>query len=168
VTAALAIDQVRRPADAIAFAEALRKGLHGIAPPLATASTAALGTGATRVISRRDDPTAATRMASRPRTAAAEPAVPTPARRLEPRRYATDPYQRAPAAYTEEQRRPRSGGRRALVGLLVGLLFAAAVVIALLISTSTSPTVVDVRSTAVHDAQSAINAMSNFISKYTK
>jgi serine/threonine-protein kinase len=168
VTLALAIDQARRPADAISFAEALRKGLHGIQPPLATASTAALGTSATRAISGADDATAATRMASRPRTAAAEHAAPAPARRLEPRPYATDPYQRAPAPYTEEQRRPRSAGRRALVGLLVGLLFAAAVVIALLISTSTSPTVVKIRTTAVHDAQSAINTMSNFISKYTK
>jgi serine/threonine protein kinase len=167
VTSALALDQMRRPPDAAAFAEALRKGLHGIQPPLATASTAALGTRATHVISGRDDPTAATRMASRPRTAAAEQA-PAPVRRLEPRRYPTDQYQRPGSAYTEEQPRPRSGGRRALIGLLLGLLFAAAVVIALLISTSTSPTVVKIRTTAVHDAQTAINAMSNFISKYTK
>src|SRR5436305_1533140 len=32
VTVALAIDQARRPADAIAFAEGLRKGVHGIQP----------------------------------------------------------------------------------------------------------------------------------------
>jgi serine/threonine-protein kinase len=73
VMIALAIDQARRPADAIAFGEALRKGAHGIAPSLATASTAAtaaLGTGATHVVSRRDD-TAATRMAPRARSAAA-------------------------------------------------------------------------------------------------
>jgi serine/threonine-protein kinase len=171
VTLALGLSPEQRPADAISFGEALRKGAHGIEPPLATASTAALGTGATRVISRRDDPTAATRMASSPRTAATAPAAPPAAapRRLEPRPYAPEPYQREEAAYRgEPRRRSRSGPRRALIGLTVGLLFAAAVVIALVISTSTSPTVVHVRTTVSHDAQSAINQLSNLISQYTK
>src|SRR5437764_7056029 len=53
VTMALAIDQEQRPADALAFADAVRKGLHGIEPPMATASTAALGTRATRLLSGR-------------------------------------------------------------------------------------------------------------------
>ncbi len=97
VALALALEPERRPADAIAFGEGLRKGAHGIEPPMATASTAALGTGATRVISGRDD-TAATRMATRARPAPAAAGTPArPVRRLEPRPYATDPYQRVPA-----------------------------------------------------------------------
>ena len=163
---ALAIDQERRPADAIAFGEALRKGVHGIEPPMATASTAALGTGATRLLSGQDDPTAATRMAARPRPAPAGRAAP-PVRRLEPRPYATDAYQRAEASYPTEQRRPRSG-RLILVGLLIGLLFAAAVVIALVVSTNSSPTVNNIRTTVTHDAQSAINSLLSLISQYTK
>jgi ferric-dicitrate binding protein FerR (iron transport regulator) len=108
-------------------------------------------------------------MATRPRSAAAvrAPAA-RPARRLEPRPYATDAHPQAPAAYPQERRRERRGGRRALIGLLLGLLFAAAVVIALLISTSASPTVVNIRTTVSHDANSAINSLSNFISQYTK
>jgi serine/threonine-protein kinase len=168
VNSALAIDQEQRPSDAIAFGETLRKGLHGIAPPLPTASTAALGTGATRVLSGRNDPTAATRMATRPRSAAAgQAARPRPARRLEPRPSATDSYQRGPQAYQEPQRRARRG-RGVLLGLLLGLLAAAAVVIALVISTSTSPTVTNIRTTVSHDAQSAINSLSNLVSQYTK
>jgi eukaryotic-like serine/threonine-protein kinase len=171
VNSALAIDKERRPADAILFAEALRKGVHGIAPPLPTASTAALGTGATRVISRREDPTAATRMATRtrPRSAAAGAAAqPRPARRLEPRPYATDPYQRAATPYPEAPRRERRAARRMLLGLFVGLLFAAAVAIALTLTASSSPTVNHIRTTVSHDAQSAINALSNLVNQYTK
>jgi serine/threonine protein kinase len=171
VTSALAIEKEQRPADAILYGESLRKGVHGIAPPLATASTAALGTGATRVISRREDPTAATRMAPRPRSAAgAAAAQPRPARRLEPRPYATDPYQRAPA-YAEaprRERRERRAARRMLLGLFVGLLFAAAVAIALTLTASSSRTVNNIRTTVSHDAQSAINALSNLVSQYTK
>jgi serine/threonine-protein kinase len=165
---ALAIDQERRPADAITFGEALRKGAHGLEPPMATESTAALGTRATQVRSDRDDPTAATRMAPQPRPAPAGQATPArPSRRLEPRPYAGEPYQHAPAA-PEERRRSGGGARLALIGLTVGLLFAAAVVVALVISTSTSPTIVHIRTTVNHDAQSAINALSNLISKYTR
>jgi serine/threonine-protein kinase len=168
VLVALAIDQEQRPADAIAFGEALRKGVHGIAPSLATASTAALGTGATQVISDQDDPTAATRMAPRPRSAAAAAAAqPRPARRLEPRPYATDPYQQAPT-YAHAPRRERRRGRGILAGLLLGLLAAAAVAIALTLTASSSPTVNNIRTTVSHDAQSAINALSNLVSQYTK
>ena len=165
----LAIDQERRPADAIAFAEGLRKGAHGIAPPLAAANAAALGTGATRVLSARDD-TAATRMATRARPAAAPATARTrPVRRLEPRPYATDPYQqRVPPTYAEAPRRRGRAARRVLLGLFVGLLFAAAVVIALVLSTSTSPTVTNIRTTVSHDAQSAVNSLSNLINRYTK
>ncbi|HTX31444.1 MAG TPA: protein kinase [Solirubrobacteraceae bacterium] len=168
VSFALALEPERRPADAIAFGEALRKGAHGIEPPLATASTAALGTGATRVISGRDD-TAATRMATQARPAPATAATGArPVRRLEPRPYATDPYQRLPPTYVEEPRRRGRAARRVLLGLFIGLLFAAAVVIALVVSTSTSPTVTNIRTTVSHDAHSAINSLSNLINQYTK
>ncbi len=169
VMLALAIDKERRPADAITFAEGVRKGAHGLQPPVATASTAALGTGATRVVSRDHDPTAATRMATRARPAGAGKAVPArPARRLEPRPYAADPYERTPPSYPPERRRSRGGGRLILLGLLIGLLFAAAVVIALVIATGTSPTLTHIRTTVSHDANSAINSLSNLISQYTK
>jgi len=168
VTFALAIDQTRRPSDAMAFADALRKGLHGIRPPLATASTVA-ATSATRVISRADDATAATRMAPRSRAAAARTEPTRAARRLEPRPYPGEPYRREAPRYADERRpRRRSGGRVILMGLLIGLLFAAAVVVALVISTSTSPTLSHIRTTVNHDANSAINALSNLINQYTK
>jgi eukaryotic-like serine/threonine-protein kinase len=168
VALALALEPEQRPADAIAFGEALRKGAHGIEPPLATASTAALGTGATRALSGRDD-TAATRMATRARPAPATAATSArPVRRLEPRPYATDPYQQVPPTYAEPQRRRGRAARRVLLGLFVGLLFAAAVVIALVLSTSTSPTVNNIRTTVNHDANNAINSLSNLINQYTK
>jgi hypothetical protein len=106
-------------------------------------------------------------MASRSGAPAGRAAPPPPVRRLEPRRYATDPYQRAPTSYPEQRRR-RRGGRLILTGLLIGLLFAAAVVTALVISTSTSPTLSHIRTTVNHDANSAINALSNLVSQYTR
>jgi serine/threonine-protein kinase len=165
---ALAIDQASRPSDAAAFADALRKGMHGIRPPLATASTSALGTSATRVVSPREEATAATQMAPRTRGAGPRTEQARPVRRLEPRPYAGEPYQRAAQDYAEDRRRRRGGARLILLGLLIGLLFAAAVVVALVISTNTSPTLSHIRTTVNHDANSAINALSNLISQYTK
>ena len=63
VAIALSIESEGRPADALLFAESLRQGSHGIEPAAATAPTPA--TGATRVLSRRDAPTSATRVAPR-------------------------------------------------------------------------------------------------------
>ena len=60
VAIALSIESEGRPADALLFAESLRQGSHGIEPAAATAPTPA--TGATRVLSRRDAPTSATRV----------------------------------------------------------------------------------------------------------
>jgi predicted PurR-regulated permease PerM len=91
-----------------------------------------------------------------------------PVRRLEPRPYATGAYGRQATDYPAE--RPRSGraGRRLAIVLAVALLFAAAVAIAVAISASTSNTVVQLRTTVAHDAQSAINQVQNLISQYTK
>ncbi len=55
-----------------------------------------------------------------------------------------------------------------LLGLFVGLLFAAAVAIALTLTASSSPTVKNIRTTVSHDAQSAINSLSNLVGQYTK
>src|SRR5579884_1937049 len=141
VALALALDQDRRPADTPAFAEALRNGLHGIAPPREALSVAALGTGQTRLLPGREEATGATRVAPSPQPAAADTMATRPVRRLEPRPYAGEPYR--PAEYPRERPRPRRrGARRALLGLFVGLLFAAAVVVALAIATSTSSNVV--------------------------
>ncbi len=165
---ALALDQERRPVDTPAFAEALRNGLHGIQPPREALPAAALGTGATRLLNGRRDPTGATRVA-------ASPVAPTTAapqtravRRLEPRPYAPVGYDRR-AEYPPQQRRRSGGGvRRAAIGLLIGLLLAAAVVIALVIATSTSNNVVNFRSTFSKDVNTAINQVSNLVSQATK
>jgi serine/threonine-protein kinase len=168
VALALALDQTRRPADTPAFAEALRNGLHGIEPPREAVPAAALGTGATRVLtSRREAPTGATRFASRARPAQANAAATRPARRLEPRPYEAAPYEQ-PVEYPRERPRRRRGARRALLGLFVGLLFAIAVAIALVIATSTSSSVMHFRTTFSHDVSQAINQLSNLISQATK
>jgi serine/threonine-protein kinase len=167
VALALAIDQEDRPADTMAYAEALRKGVHGLAPPPGVVS-AALGTGATtRLLPSRDAPTASTRAASRPEpVTAGRPAAARPARRLEPRPYATGAYARAETA----AERPRSGrgGRRFAAALAVMLLFAAAVIIAVVIATGTSNTAVQLRTTISNDAQNAIQQVQSLISQYTK
>ncbi|HUE26284.1 MAG TPA: protein kinase [Solirubrobacteraceae bacterium] len=166
VAAALALEQEDRPADTMVFAEGLRSGAHGIEAP-GVAPVGATGTRATRVISNRDAPTAATRAA--PRRAAPAPATPARAvRRLEPRPYATGGYARPAADYADQRPRSRNGGRRFAIALTVLLLFVAAVVIAVVISTSTSNTVVQMRTIVAKDANDAINQVQNLISQYTK
>jgi serine/threonine-protein kinase len=166
VAMALALDQEHRPADTMAFAEALRSGAHGIASP-GVAPVAAMGTRATRVLSG-GDAAAATRAATR-RVRADDPVTtPRPVRRLEPRPYTSPGYGRQPADYPAEPRRSGKAGRRFAIALTVLLLFVAAVVIAVVISTNTSNTVVQLRTTVAHDAQSAINQVQNLIGQYTK
>jgi serine/threonine protein kinase len=166
VALALALDQEHRPADTPAFAEALRNGLHGIAPPAEVLPASAHGTGATRLLTDRHDPTGATRLAAAPLAAKA---ATRPGRRLEPRPYAGPGYQRpAPYPPPPPQRRRSSGLRRASLGLLIGLLLAAAVVIAMVIATSTSSNVENFRLTFSHDVGKAISQMSQLISQATK
>jgi hypothetical protein len=121
----------------------------------------------TQVLPNRDPETAATRVESR--RSAGGMAAP-PVRRLEPRRYETDPYARpAPApARAAEQPRRSSAARRFFALLLLALVFAAAVGAAVVISTSTSNTVVQIRTTFSHDVNSAIQQAQNLISQYTK
>jgi serine/threonine-protein kinase len=164
----LALDPELRPADTPAFAEALRNGLHGVAPPREALPATALRTEATRMLSGREAGTAATRVAPHPRPAAADELATRPVRRIEPRPYRDHEAKRA-VEYPQEQARPRRrGARRALLGLLVGLMFAAAVAIALVIANSTNSSVEHVRQTFSHDVHSAINQLSNLISQATK
>jgi eukaryotic-like serine/threonine-protein kinase len=169
VAMALALDQNRRPADTAAFAESLRNGLHGISPPAAAMSAAALGTSATHMLPGRDRQTGATRVAASPRRQASDTMATRPVRRLEPRPYAGEAYDR-PAAYQAERPRPRrrSGVRRVLLGLFVGLLFAAAVVAALVIATSTSGSVAHYRTVFSHDVNTAVNQFLNLVGQATK
>ena len=169
VTTALAIDQENRPPDALVLAEALRKGAQGIGPVSSTAPTAHLGTAAaTNVLARGDQPTAATRVATRAPVAA--PATGRGARRATPARVSTapPPRRRQAAPVPAARSRPRKAARRlgALLAVLAVLLVA--VIVAALIATSTSNTVVQFRTVVAHDTQSAVNQVKSIINKYTK
>jgi eukaryotic-like serine/threonine-protein kinase len=167
VAYALSIDQERRPADTIAFADALRNGAHGIRPPREVVPAGAFGTGTTRLLEERDEPTAATRRVSpTSATAVGSAAPPRPARRLEPRPYSGAAYAPQPTERPPERR--RSGGRRFAGVLALALLLVAAIVVAIAIATSTSNSVAHFRVTVQHDAQSAINQLSNLINQATK
>ncbi|HEY8764137.1 MAG TPA: protein kinase [Solirubrobacteraceae bacterium] len=166
VATALAIDKESRPPNAMVFAEALRNGAHGIAPSVGTAATTNLGTGAsTRVLSNRDAPTEATRVASRSQAARAArvPAV-TPAFTREPRtaraRGAEPP---APA-----RRQPNRGFRRFVALLAIAALLTAAVAVALILASGTSSTVVHVRTIISQDVSSAVKSVQDLINQNTK
>ncbi|HEY2436534.1 MAG TPA: protein kinase, partial [Solirubrobacteraceae bacterium] len=92
VSQALALDKMQRPRDAMVFAEALRAGLHGIARSPSDAPTSHLGTkAATRVLDRRGQPTAATRV-----DPAERPVAPRTPARAPARQAAPPPRQAAP------------------------------------------------------------------------
>jgi serine/threonine-protein kinase len=168
VALALSIEKEARPQDALSFGEVLRGGAHGIEPAPAPATA---GTGATRVLGRRDDPTSATRVAG-PRTTrqpATQATPSSPARRLEPQAYQTgasarEPYDRA----AERRGRGRRAGRRLAAFLAILCLFAAAVIVAVVIATGTSNTAVQARKTISNDVNGAINQVQSLIGQYTK
>jgi serine/threonine-protein kinase len=168
VALALAIEKEARPQDALSFGEVLRGGARGIEPAPAPATA---GTGATRVLGHREDPTSATRVGG-PRTARqpATQATPSrPARRLEAQPYQTGAYARAPYERAAERRgRGRRAGRRLAAFLAVVCLFAAAVIVAVVIATGTSNTAVQARKTVANDVNSAIQSVQNLIGQYTK
>jgi eukaryotic-like serine/threonine-protein kinase len=164
VALALAIDQRDRPADAMELAEALRDGAQGTGPGRHTRGFA---TSATRVVP--GEPTASTRVTP------ADP--PTPATRVPRQVPARRPTrQEAAAAYTrqtgaERQAPPSRSGRgfRRMMAVLALLgVLALIVIAAVTISNSTSNTVVHYRKVVAHDAQSAINQLTDIINKYTK
>jgi eukaryotic-like serine/threonine-protein kinase len=169
VSMALAIDQEARPRDAMLFAEALQNGLHGRAPLSDGAPTAHLGTrAATRVLSDRSAPTAATRVAPRsPPTTEQRPARQVEPRRARPAAAARQPRGAPVPGYAPRRRRGRAA-RRMLAMLAILALLAAAVIIAVAISTSTSSSIVHFRTVIGRDAQSAIDQVRSVINKYTK
>ncbi len=172
VALALAIDQESRPPDAVTFGEALRNGLHGLAPLGATAATTHLGTRAGTRVLQRQDPTEATRMAPRPvgppttdatRVGAARPAR---ARQLEPLPAPRRAARGAPATVAEPP--PNRALRRFIAFLALAIVFTIAVAVAVILATSTSNTVVHFRTVVGHDAQSAIHSLRDLINQYTK
>ncbi len=164
VELALAIDQEERPSDAIALADALRNGLHGLEPFPEGRRTAGVPTRPTRILSDRDDLTAPTHLATqampspRARTSSQRPVT-----RSEPRRARRAAPAPAPAA-----RRSSRGGRRFVLFLLVAVLFVAVVAIAITLAASTSNNVVHFKTVVAHDAHSAIKQVQDLVSKYTK
>jgi eukaryotic-like serine/threonine-protein kinase len=169
VSMALAIDKEARPRDAMVFAEALQNGLRGRSPVSDRAPTAHLGTrAATRVLPEQSAPTAATRVASRPPTTDTRPV-----RQLEPRRSrpSAPPARARPAPAPAYAQRSRGGSRafRRFLGLLAILaVLIAAVLVAVVIASSTSKSVVHFRTVVGHDTQSAINQVRGVINQYTK
>ncbi len=169
VSTALAIDQENRPPDALVLAEALRKGAQGIGPVSSTAPTAHLGTAAaTNVLVPGAEPTAATRVATRAPVAA--PSTGRGARRATPARVssAPAPRRREPAPAPAQRSRPNKAARRLGALLAVLAVFVVAVIVAALIATSTSNTVVHFRTVVAHDTQSAIDQVKSIINQYTK
>jgi serine/threonine protein kinase len=168
---ALSIDQEARPADAATLAEAMRDGAEGISPFSSDSPTGHLGTrAATRVLPPSQDPTAATRIAgdSRPRRAAprtAETRVARPPERRAARTPALAEYRREAAP---PPRRRSKTGRRLALFVFLALAFTAAVVIAVVIATSTSSNVVQFKRVVGNDAQSAIHALENLVNANTK
>jgi serine/threonine protein kinase len=155
VEQALALDQYERPEHAIAFADAMRDGLRGIDPAGAGAPTSQ----PTNVLRDRRPPTAATRVRL------TDP--PT-----EDTRHAGRIAQRpAPRDVPAEARQRGRAGRafRRLVALIALLMvFLAAVVIAVVIATSTSSGIAHFRTSLAHDANSTINQLKNLVNSYTK
>jgi serine/threonine-protein kinase len=165
VALALSIDQRDRPADAMELAEMLRDGARGTGPATSARSFA---TNTTRVVPGQ--PTAATRV-TRPDPPTPVPRAPrqVPARRPT-RQEAADAYARQTAVEDRAAPPSRSGrGFRRMMAVLALLAVLALIVIAAVtISNSTSNTVVQYRKVVAHDAQSAINQLTDIINKYTK
>jgi eukaryotic-like serine/threonine-protein kinase len=163
VALTLAIDQRDRPADAMQLAELLRNGAGGTGP---SPQTRGFATSATRVVP--GEPTGATRVSRPdPPTPAARAPRQVPARRATREEVAA--YHRETAV--ERQAPPSRTGRgfRRLMAVLALLgVLALIVIAAVTISNSTSNTVVHYRKVIAHDAQSAINQLSDIINKYTK
>ncbi|MHB8658092.1 MAG: protein kinase domain-containing protein [Solirubrobacteraceae bacterium] len=182
---ALAIDQESRPADALRFAETIRGGARGIAPLDGGSPTVHLGTSAsTRVISRREEPTAATQREARSRRTRAISPAPVPAHSDSPRRDAAPPIRRqleprdrtsAPEpvrfATPERRRRPRRRAGRTLRRLIALLLLLVVIIvvttIALSVFSTTSRTVVHYQQVITRDVQGAINTVRNLINQNT-
>jgi eukaryotic-like serine/threonine-protein kinase len=175
VSLALALDKMHRPRDAMLFAEALRAGVHGISGLPTDAPTSHLGTrAATRVLDRRDQPTAATQVGgAQPVPAKPAPATAKAPARVSPRPASPPPPRQQPRSrqpaddYVQPPLPPRRSGRAARrfsVMLLLLAIFAAAVIAAVVIATSTSSTAVHFR----NDVQGVLSQLQQLIHQYTK
>jgi serine/threonine-protein kinase len=163
---ALAIEMEARPRDAMVFAESIKQGAHGIGPTRPPVLETP-GTGATRVLSGRQPPTASTGISPRTgQTMAAGPARQRQARRLEPRAYPTGAPGRP--ARPRERSRPGRAARRFVALLALLCVIIAAVVVAVAIASGTSSTAVQVRKTVASSFQDAYNQVQKLINDYTK
>ncbi len=169
VAMSLAIDQRARPENALDLGEMLRDGARGIMPPGADSAEFATSP-ATQSMGDDDDPTAATRVTRRPvpRTAETRAAQTRVARQAPPRRAP----QRAQASSNRRPAPPppRSGRgfRRFMVVMALVAVLALLVIAAVVIADSSSSTVVHFQKVVAHDAQSAVNQLSDLVNKYTK
>ena len=173
VAMALVLDQEKRVPDAIAFADALGSGMRGIDPMPGFVPATSLTSAATQVLGGWEGATGATRV--RPRNGPPATAQTRAVRRLEPRPYApaeypADRYERDDRyAYAERREpRPRRRGRRLLGFFATLLVLVVAIVAAAVIATSTSKTVVQVRTTIAKDWQSAVSQVQSLVNQYTK
>jgi serine/threonine protein kinase len=169
VARALSIDQNFRPEDAEEFAEMLRDGARGIAPPGGLEPDYAQ-TGATRVTR---NPTSATRVARPANPPTAESPATRPAGNRQPLRQV--PAGRAPTpsprrSRVSEEPAPRRGrGLRRFMALLSLLIvIAVIVVVALVISHSADHSAIHYQKVIAHDARSAANQLQQIIDKYSK
>ena len=164
VALALAIDPRDRPADAMELAEMLRNGASGTGP---ATSPRGFATSATRVVPGQ--PTAATRIAG-PETPAAAARAPrqVPARRPTRQEAAAAYARQTSVEHPAPPARSGRGFRRMMAVLALLAVLALIVIAAVTISNSTSNTVVHYKKVVAHDAQSAINQLSDIINKYTK
>jgi eukaryotic-like serine/threonine-protein kinase len=172
--AAIAIDPEARPRDASALGEAVARGARGTDPfPGGGPPTAPTSRATTRM--PREEPTAATRIAPRQpqklsalgvpsRTAVRPPGPPTRARPAAP-----PARERAPAPTRAAPRGGRGRGlRRFLALMLLAAVIAVVVAIAVTVTASTNRSVVRLRHTISHDAQTAIHQFENFINQNTQ
>ncbi len=160
VAMALSIDPDDRPTDAAALERALREGADGKRPlGIPAVPTAVPSTASTRVLAGERD-TAATRVVTRPRTAAVGPSPRRPRPGPPPARAA----ERAPAAAPPE--RTRRGARRFAALLLVLLVLVGAAVA--ILATSSSKQGVQLRKVAGREARSVIEQMQTLIDDNTK
>jgi serine/threonine protein kinase len=169
VARALSIEPDGRPDDAEEFAENLRDGARGIAPPGGLEPDFATS-AATRVAR---DPTSATRVARPVNPPTAESPATRPASARQPPRQvpagrAPTPSPRRSRVAEEPPSRSGRGARRVLAFLALLVVIAIIVVAAVLISHSASGTVVHYRKVVAHDAQSAVSQLKQIINKYSK
>jgi len=180
VALSISVDPTQRPVGAIELAELIRDGAAGISPYHGETPTRQVGgTAATRMLPVRNQPTAATRVATAQPSRRPSPVPPARvARTGRPpeatrRREPAAPSRRddgRPAAVAE---RRRSGGARLARRLFWSLLLLGVVAVAVAIGvnflmSTANHTIVHYRHVVANDAQQAINQVQSIINQYTK